>query len=200
MRISPNSKAIWKSWLVRGAFILIGFSGLVSLWWAGELAVWMSWITESDFAMWREVVIWAGIPLAVGTAIYTAFLFGQAEGRDLWQSALLPFHLIIQSFIAGSATLLIVGSMIDLGEGLSALTQMTFVGSLALDLLVTLLGEFGMPHASEAAAKAAHMITKGRYARSFWGGSVLLGHLLPLGLAFTLLPGFIAGALALFGL
>ena len=34
---------------------------------------------------------------AVMVAGYTAFLFGQAEGRDLWQSPLLFWHLIVQA-------------------------------------------------------------------------------------------------------
>jgi len=190
----------WRSWLVRGAFILIGFSGLVTLWAAGEVAVWMGWLAEADIASFRAPMLWVGLPLALGTAIYTAFLFGQAEGRDLWQSPLLPVHLVIQAVMAGSAALLIMGSLMDLGTDISAVVRATFMGSVVLDLAVTLFGEFGMPHASESAAKAAHMITKGHYARSFWGGSVILGHILPFGLMFTGLPGLIAGILALFGL
>ena len=36
---------------------------------------------------------------------YTAFLFGQCEGRDLWQTPLLPVHLIVQALLCGSAVL-----------------------------------------------------------------------------------------------
>jgi hypothetical protein len=64
------------------------------------------------------------------------------------------------------------------------------------------MGEFGMPPASEAAARAGHEITRGRFARAFWFGSVVTGHLLPLallGLAWS--PGgFLAGLAALTGL
>jgi hypothetical protein len=45
----------------------------------------------------------ATLLLAVGTAVYTAFLFGQAKGRDLWQSALLAPHLVVQALVAGAA-------------------------------------------------------------------------------------------------
>ena len=34
-------------------------------------------------------------------------------------------------------------------------------------------GEFGVPHASEQAARAAHLITKGPYKGWFWGGATL---------------------------
>lgn len=190
----------WRSWLVRGAFILIGFTSLVGLWSLGELSVWMGWISEASMASFRSPLLLIGWPLGLGTAVYTAYLFGQAEGRDLWQSPLLPIHLIIQSAVAGSAMLLMMGSVMDLGEGLVAIGRATFIGSLIADLLITFLGEFGMSHASESATRAAHMIVKGRYARSFWIGSTVMGHVVPLALMFTALPGMIAGVLALIGL
>jgi len=190
----------WKSWLVRGAFILIGFSGIASLWWAGELAIWFGWIAPDQFVLGREIVFWVGTPLAVGTAIYTAFLFGQAEGRDLWQSPLLPIHLIVQAFMAGGAMLLIIGSGLSFGAESAKMVHTVFVAAIVVELMVTLLGEFAMPHASDSAVKAAHMIVKGRYARSFWLGSILVGHIVPLALMAWSIPTAIPGLLTLFGL
>lgn len=138
------------------------------------------------------------IPFGIGTAIYTAFLFGQAEGRDLWQSPLLPIHMLIQSIMGGSAFLLVMGAFIDFHFSVVELVQTTFLVSVGLDLAVTLLGEFGMPHASEQAGRAAHMITKGRYAKSFWGLAIVLGHIVPLFMGFY--PAWIAGLLVLVGL
>jgi formate-dependent nitrite reductase membrane component NrfD len=43
-----------------------------------------------------------GVPAAVMTGVYTAFLFAQAKARDLWQNPLLPPHLAVQSVLAGS--------------------------------------------------------------------------------------------------
>jgi hypothetical protein len=58
---------------------------------------------------------------------------------------------------------------------------------LALDLL--LVGsELALPHASEVAARAAHAITRGRFARQLWWGSVGSGHLVPLLLVATGAP------------
>ena len=45
--------------------------------------------------------------LAIAAAGYSAFLFGQAEGRDFWQSPLVLPHLIVSAFVAGCAALLI---------------------------------------------------------------------------------------------
>jgi formate-dependent nitrite reductase membrane component NrfD/ferredoxin len=191
----------WKSWLVRGAFLLIGFSVVAGIWWALEMASWMDWIGPQGVSALRTPLIWAGLPLAFGAAVYTAFLFGQAEGRDLWQSPLLPVQLTIQAFMAGAAMLLIAGLFTDLPADLTRIARVTFGISVGLDLLVMFLGEFGMPPASEAAAKAGHEITHGRFARSFWIGSIALGHVVPLALislSWTL-GGGLAGAAALVG-
>jgi Fe-S-cluster-containing dehydrogenase component/formate-dependent nitrite reductase membrane component NrfD len=187
----------WRSWLVRGAFLLIGFSGLVSLWWAGEMASFMGWYTF-DSPDWRFWVMIPAIPFGIGTAIYTAFLFGQAEGRDLWQSPLLPIHMLIQSVMGGAAFMMVLAAFVDFDASVLGLIETTFLVSVGVNLAVTLLGEFGMPHASEQAARAAHIITKGRFARMFWGVTIVLGHLVPLVAGF--IPGWLAGALVLVGL
>ncbi len=64
----------------------------------------------------------------------------------------------------------------DIGPELANVARLTFIAMLILDLLVTLFGEFGMPHASEVAAQAAHEISHGRYKSHFWSGSIVLGH------------------------
>ncbi len=192
----------WKSWLTRGAFLLVGFTAVAGLWWLMEVGALMGWIDASNAAALRMPLLWLGFILAVGTAIYTAFLFGQAEGRDLWQSPLLPFHLVVQAFMAGSGLLLAADLFLDFAPELSAFIRTVFIVSLIVDLFVTLLGEFGMPHASEIAAMAAHEISQGRYRRLFWGGSIVLGHVVPLVLIFLGWPPFaaLAGLAAIAGL
>ena len=170
----------WKSWLTRGTFILLGFSLIGGLWWLAESVAWAGWISPASTSWIRLLGIWLGFPLALATAIYTAYLFGQAEGRDLWQSTLLPFHLTLQAFMVGSGTVLVLGLFGVFSNQLVRLALFTFALSLIVDLFVTLLGEFGMPHASEAAAKAAHDISHGAYRRYFWLGSIVLGHVVPL--------------------
>ncbi|MCP4356797.1 MAG: polysulfide reductase NrfD, partial [Chloroflexi bacterium] len=175
----------WKSWLAKGALLLIGFSIVVGTLW---LSLEISWIIEpfierehllSLYDWVRIIGLFVGVPLAAGAAMYTAFLFGQAEGRDFWQSALLPFHMLIQALMAGSAALLFMSSIYG---NLTNPFRLTLIAFLFLDLAVILFGEFGMSHASEVAAQAAHDISHGRYKNYFWWGSVVVGHLLPLGL------------------
>lgn len=192
----------WRSWLTRGAYILVGFSALAGLWWLGEFGVIIGMVGESLLAGVRPLVMLLGLPLSIGVAVYTAFLFGQAEGRDLWQSSLLPVHLFVQSLMVGSGTMLIVDLFFGLPEAVSSALYVTFAASLVVDLCVTLMGEFGMPHASEVAAKAAHDISHGRYREYFWVGGILIGHLAPLGLVLVAHPLAlaIAGLCAIAGL
>lgn len=182
----------WKSWLTRGAFILIAFSAVAGLWFVLEGGVSLRFLPAGPMATARPVLLLLGFVLAIASAVYTAFLFGQAEGRDLWQSTLLPFHLVIQAFMAGSAVLLLLGLFVSMQRPMVVGLAWVFGVTLVLDLFVTLLGEFGMPHASEAAARAAHEISHGRFRRAFWWGSVGLGHVLPL---ILLLAGVALGAL-----
>uniref|UniRef100_A0A7C1JSH8 4Fe-4S dicluster domain-containing protein n=1 Tax=Caldilinea aerophila TaxID=133453 RepID=A0A7C1JSH8_9CHLR len=170
----------WKSWLTRGAFLLIGFSGIAGLWWLLETAALFNLLPAELSAALRLPLLWVGGMLAVGAAVYTAFLFGQAEGRDLWQSPLLPFHLVVQALMVGAGTLLVLDLFLTMPEALTQFTRMVFGVALLVDLFVTLVGEFSMPHATELAARAAHEISRGRYRRHFWQGSVLLGHVAPL--------------------
>ncbi len=166
----------WKSWLARGAVLLIGFTAVVGIWWLYELG---AYLFNYDIPWLRSTLLWLGLPLAIGVAIYTAFLFAQAEGRDLWQSPLLPFHLIVQALMAGSGAILILNAF-GVAAEMGRVALLTFIVALLLDLFLTLFGEFGMPHASEVAARAAHDISHGRYRTHFWWGSIALGHVIPL--------------------
>jgi formate-dependent nitrite reductase membrane component NrfD len=179
----------WKSWLTRGAFILVGFTIIAGLWFLIEGTAFTGLINPAFAEATRLPLLGLGFILAISTASYTAFLFGQAEGRDLWQSPLLPIHLLVQACMAGSATLLALDLWVDMPARMSASLSWIVGLSLLVDLLVTLLGEFGMPHASEIAARAAHNIGHGRYRHYFWGGSIALGHILPLALLFAATSG-----------
>ncbi|HEU4947845.1 MAG TPA: 4Fe-4S dicluster domain-containing protein [Kribbella sp.] len=168
-------KSNWTSWLVWGAYALGAFSGVAALWIA-------AWWFDLDGAV--DVLAWLAIPAAALTAGYTAFLFGQAEGRDLWQSPVLFWHLLVQAAMAGSGALLVVAAFADLpGETLAFLFR-TFVVATALHLLMLVL-EFIGRHASRQAHVAAHVMTRGRYARLFWLGGVV--------------PAAVAGVVAAFG-
>src|SRR5262245_24513072 len=87
----------WRSWLVRGGAILTGYAVVLGL----HLLAGVTGATGL-----RTGAAVAGLPLALATAVYTAYLFAQAKARDLWQSPLLPAHLAVQAVLAGAAALL----------------------------------------------------------------------------------------------
>jgi Fe-S-cluster-containing dehydrogenase component/formate-dependent nitrite reductase membrane component NrfD len=178
----------WKSWLTRGAVLLIGFTTIGGLWWLFELG---SYLYGYNGVV-RDIFLWLGLPFALGTAVYTAFLFAQAEGRDLWQSPLLPFHLVVQAIMAGSGFLLLLNLFTAIPADITSTATIAFAAALIIDLFVTLIGEFSVPHASEVAARAAHEISHGTYKNHFWLGSILIGHVIPLLL--LLVGGALVGA------
>jgi len=159
-----------KSWLARGAFILIAYSGLCGLFWLGAVL---------GFSAITSALLWPTVLVGLLAAVYTAFLFGQCEGRDLWQSPLLPVHLIVQAMLCGAAVVaLLPHSMGGTAEGFRVAR-----GALAAALVFHLLivaAEFMMPHATDNAAYAARLITHGPFKTWFWIGSVVLGGILPL--------------------
>mgnify|MGYP006271470949 CR=1 FL=1 len=191
-----------KSWLTRGAFILVGFSTVAGVWWLLELGGFYAWVSSDVAAQVRPYALSVGAILALATAVYTGFLFGQAEGRDLWQSPLLPPHLVVQAAMAGSGALLVLAALMDVPEAIVATARVGFIAGLVLDVFVTLAGEFGMPHASEVSAKAAHALTHGAYRYHYWLGSIVVGHLLPLALLIAGIPALdaLAALLTLGGL
>ncbi len=168
----------WKSWLTRGAFLLIGFSVVSTLLLGSLMVAWLQVRVPGGEAVELGLAVLT-VPLAIGAAIYTAFLFAQCEGRDLWQSPLLPAHLLVHSLMMGGAVVGVVTTF-GPGSGLGAVAPAVLAVTLVVDLFLILAGEFGIAHASEAAAKAARAISHGKYAQQFWGGAIFTGHLVPL--------------------
>ncbi|MCL4508177.1 MAG: polysulfide reductase NrfD [Chloroflexi bacterium] len=153
------------SWLVKGAYVLILFGGLVTVWLAASLLR-LDAVTRA--------LIWPAALFALAAAGYSAFLFGQAEGRDFWQSPLLLPHLLAQAFVAGAATL----SLAAAATGAPMATWHLLVGTLLLGLTVhvlLLLGELAVPHSNAHVRLAAEQLVHGGLRRPFWGLVVIVG-------------------------
>jgi Fe-S-cluster-containing dehydrogenase component len=176
----------WKSWLARGAYIMVAFTALAGLWWLIEAAGYMNWLSGAWVASIRPIAAWITLPLALGVVIYSAFLLGQAEGRDMWQSPLLPFQLLSQSFMVASGVFLALGWFINFPGELTHSLAIVFPISLVINLILTLAGKI-MPYASEVALLASRDMTHGQYRNHFWWGGVALGHFIPL-MLFLLAP------------
>jgi formate-dependent nitrite reductase membrane component NrfD len=161
-----------KSWLVRGAFLIAGYSAVLGV----HLA--MSIIGPGAgpgvdpgagagrASAWLAVL---GAPLAAMTAIYTAFLFAQAKARDLWQSPLLPPHLVVQAVVVGSAALLLLEPVVAVPH----VAVSRLLAAAAAVHVAMALGEITLTHPTAHARLAAREMTAGRYRRVFWLGLAL---------------------------
>ena len=160
-----------RSWLVWGAWILIAYGGVAAAWLAAGAA---------GHAGLLRVLATPAILLGAGTAGYSALLFGQAEGRDFWQSPLHLPHLLAAALVAGSAALLIPAAL--RGDAVEGLGLAMATGLLAHAALLG-LDLFG-PHPSVDVRRAARLITDGVWQSRFWGGVIVVGIVLPLVLLF----------------
>ena len=156
------------SWLFWGSVALAAFAAVAGLWLvAGIVAETTSYDVDPLFT----VLSWLAVPTGVMAAGYSAFLFGQAEGRDLWQSPLLLPQLVVQAVMVGSGALAVVGTVVPYAEDAATLLVRTFVTSTVLFVLLT-LAEYFRPHPTAHAKAAARLVTHGRYAAAFWGVAI----------------------------
>jgi Fe-S-cluster-containing dehydrogenase component/formate-dependent nitrite reductase membrane component NrfD len=157
----------WRSWLVKGAFIIAGYTLVLAIHFVA------SWVGSTSLQTWLML---AGIPLSILTAVYTAYLFAQAKARDMWQNPLLPPHLLLQALLLGSAVLLPLVMYLELNaiRPTSIIAPLTWV--LALSSLFHVLmiwGEVSVTHATAHARLAVWEMVQGRYRNDFWMGTIL---------------------------
>jgi Fe-S-cluster-containing dehydrogenase component len=159
------------SWLVLGGYCLLLFGAACLLWFvvavagAGDVPAWLGWV--------------AMVPCAM-VAGYTAFLFAQAEGRDLWQSRWLFWHLLAQALMVGAGAMAVAAFAAGTGPAGVSLVARCLLAGAVLHVAVTAV-DLGGRHPTANAAVAARTMLKGRYSRLVW-----LGSLLPAGVAAVL--------------
>ena len=167
----------WRSWLVKGAFIIAGYTVVLLLHFIASLT------GSTAYQSWLMIL---GVPLSVLTAVYTAYLFAQAKARDMWQNPLLPPHLLVQALLLGSAVLLIAFIALrgwwDTDSTMDFVIEpvragiVTLVWLLATTSVIHLLmiwGEVSLTHPTAHARLAIHEMVYGRFRRDFWFGTVL---------------------------
>jgi len=174
----------WKSWLVRGAYIITGFGGLVSLKLLDNyLQLGLDWL-------WIPGMIFAGLG-----AVYTAFLFNQARARDLWQTPIQSaIHMLVHAFIAGSVVMMIIAP-----ETMEWMTNALLWG-VVLNIII-IAKEILIPHETLDTRKAIQLMTKGYYSKYFWAG-IIVGSVVPI-IMLIMIAGssaLLAGGLALVGI
>jgi Ni/Fe-hydrogenase subunit HybB-like protein len=207
------TKAQWRSWLVKGAFIIAGYTLVLALHFVLSIFGYQMAAPSENAASWSTVaqswLMFPGIVLAALTAIYTAYLFAQAKARDLWQNPLLPPHLLVQALLLGAAVLMpfaVSSSFNSPGEEFFSAAFIAIIwilGMASLLHLLMVLGEVSLTHPTAHARVAIWEMTRGRYRTVFWAGVILsaLGGALPILALFGYLSiGAVGVPLALVGL
>lgn len=160
----------WGSWLVRGAYIISGYSLVLTLWIVANVR---------GLSELQEVLQIIGIPFAFMTAVYTAFLFAQAKGRDFWQSPMMPFHMLVQAVIAGSAALCIMTLFVEIGASWIGTVRWVLFGTILFHVTIGIF-ELTVPHSTDDAAETVRSIVKGQFKNLFWYGLAFAGNAVPL--------------------
>ena len=183
----------WRSWVARGAYVIAAFGGYLGVY---ILAL----IFESEGLI--QSLRWVGAVLAAAAGAYTAFLFRQAKGRDLWQDPGLSLHFLVQVGLAGAAVLMFSASVTDESTTLAETTRWALVTLLVLHLAMA-LGQLVVHNSTSDGRAAVRNMIWTRFRLLFWAG-IIGGIVLPL---ILVLAGWTPGpaaatgaALALIGL
>jgi formate-dependent nitrite reductase membrane component NrfD len=164
------TKANPTSWLVWGGYIL-GIFGLIQ-------AVWFGAALFGFSDLIRLLLIPAAL-LGTAAAGYSAFLFGQAEGRDFWQSPLMLPILVVQAVLAGAAWLGLLSWALNAGFTLTNLLTAVLLGAIVLHVMLVFIEVFGS-HSNSHVAAAARYMARGGLRETFWGPFLLIGSVIPL--------------------
>jgi len=186
----------WRSWLTIGAFVLIGYSGLLGVWFLG------TWLGVDEGLL--TALGWPTVALAALAALYSAFLLGQCEARDLWQSPALIVVLLAQATILGAGSLLAIGVVTGAPASIVEVGRLALAAGALVNVVALVLGEAIAKHPTTNGRAAAHLLVRGPYRTNFWLGGVICAGAVPLVIALAapiagpLLVG--AGAVAAAGL
>lgn len=162
------TKPQWRSWLTIGAQV-INVAALVALLFTVAAVL--------DVGGLRDALRWALVPAGAALAGYTAFLFNQCEGRDLWQSPLLLPHTIVNALLAGAGALGIAALVVDGPPALERALAWSLVLAGAASLAIVVLDTWGR-HPTQQAERAARNLRRDMFARRFFSG-LGLGMVLP---------------------
>ena len=154
-------KPQWRSWVTRGAYIITAYGAFLMVYAAALLA-------DAGGGLITTVRVVA-VLLALAAGVYTAFLFGQAKGRDLWQDPGLPAHFVVRTALAGIASL----SLIVFLSGVNVYGGTFYWGIL---IALVLHGAFLFGHVARSrtgTSEATRNMVLGKYRAYFWVGFVI---------------------------
>jgi formate-dependent nitrite reductase membrane component NrfD len=163
LSFNPQSLLSWGSWFL---IIFFALSAIYAL------------LLTKDKEEKAKRYAYIGLPFALGVGIYAALNFAFAPGRELWNTALLPWLFLNGALISGIALVMLFSLGKQQTEILSKLGK--FVAYLVLlelgmvftEIIVLLAG-------GTEAVMSAQLLLVGEYRLLFWLVVILLGLLIP---------------------
>ncbi len=203
-RVFVSLTAVKTAWIARGLWSWGVFLVFGTLYIAPSLGwfAWLPWTTSGVAGTAMGML--AAIAAAFGM-IYPAFAMGQAKGIAFWNTPILPALFLIYGLIDGIDLTLI--SVAVLGEtyaiNIELLEQMeVFLLILGAIFIWAYVGV--MSNSSVASKEAVRRLVRGEFAFIFWGIVIMLGLLLPAGIAlyghFVDIPLGVSGLIGLLAL
>jgi len=164
LSFNPTSALSWGVW-----FLNIFFA----------LSVLYAWFLIRAQASRAKLAAYAGLPFAILVATYTAVLLGQAPGRVLWHSALLPVLFLNGGLISGVVATILLSIGRQSKELLSSLGKIAGwlvlleLGLIAIEIIILFNGE-------AKGVEVAKDLLAGEFSLLFLGVEIVLGALIPL--------------------
>ena len=175
----PFTKAWRTSWIARGTFFSVVFSGLGLCQLATSYA-----FPGSGIDILMKVV--AGF-FCILTAIYCAFAMSFCKSLPFWNTGLLPI-VIMNAGIADGLALLIGLGMITGNVNFATIDMVTRILLLGNALLITTYVMNGF-YRSATGGFSSRELMKGRAAFPFWVGTIFLGIIVPMAISLQTLWG-----------
>jgi formate-dependent nitrite reductase membrane component NrfD len=184
------------SWISRGAYGIFTFAVLGLL----DIAM-RSGNVSADAGLATVVSVLAGLA-AFFIMAYVGFVFAEARNIGFWNSPAVPAIIVCYSFCMGYALF----GIIDPAKAAALLSQ--FLVALVATAVLIFFFLIVVNRTRASAKQSVKMLTQGEFSMAFWGGVVVVGLLVPMGLVTYSLCGeagakdallLIAGVLTLLG-
>src|SRR6267142_2630621 len=151
------STYLWTKSVAAGALLIAALATIGGLSSGGPVAGLAAPVISVVF-----LALTVALLVAAASAGYSAFLFGQAEGREFWQSALVLPHLIVAAVTAGCASLLLAALAVSGDPSVAESLGVALWFSLAASAVV-LFAEIFTAHSTQHAARVARLIARGPF-------------------------------------
>lgn len=186
------------SWVARGFwgltfFLIGGFLVLVPVLLPGSF--WASDGIIGTIGLWLSII---GVVILIG---YMGFVYTASKSIPFWNSPLHPVLYMSYAFRGGAAALLLVlaarGQPLDPGMNLLQI----WIGITATVIVLWILElQAALTSGDETAKKSVHELLAGRLAIYFYGGTLLIGLLVPVLLVTSYIDSLPSSIMALIGL